>query len=120
MPLIKCPDCGRDVSDVAPSCPQCGRPFGPSTKNPTISGVPAAAGPSAVQTIEKTGKTYKAAMALGSVGVIVGMLLMCVGTMGRAGGETGFSAGQGWGCAILSLGAVTYISGRLFGWWDHG
>jgi hypothetical protein len=24
--LIKCPDCGKDVSDVAPSCPNCGRP----------------------------------------------------------------------------------------------
>ncbi len=26
MGLIKCPDCGRDVSDAAPSCPNCGRP----------------------------------------------------------------------------------------------
>jgi hypothetical protein len=24
--LIKCPDCGRDVSDAAPACPNCGRP----------------------------------------------------------------------------------------------
>ena len=27
MPLITCPDCGREVSTVAPACPQCGRPF---------------------------------------------------------------------------------------------
>ncbi|PYQ59678.1 MAG: hypothetical protein DMF58_10800 [Acidobacteria bacterium] len=27
MPLVKCPDCGRDVSSAAPSCPQCGRPM---------------------------------------------------------------------------------------------
>ncbi len=26
MALIKCPDCGRDVSDAAPACPNCGRP----------------------------------------------------------------------------------------------
>ncbi len=26
MPLLTCPDCGRQVSDVAPSCPGCGRP----------------------------------------------------------------------------------------------
>ena len=26
LALIKCPDCGKDVSDVAPSCPNCGRP----------------------------------------------------------------------------------------------
>lgn len=29
MALIKCPDCGIDVSDAAPACPKCGRPAGP-------------------------------------------------------------------------------------------
>lgn len=28
MSLVTCPDCARKVSDQAPSCPQCGRPFG--------------------------------------------------------------------------------------------
>jgi hypothetical protein len=27
VPLIKCPDCGKDVSDLAPVCPKCGRPM---------------------------------------------------------------------------------------------
>ena len=27
MPLISCPDCGRQVSDSAPNCPQCGKPM---------------------------------------------------------------------------------------------
>src|SRR5687767_3057807 len=27
MPLIKCPDCGKSVSDAAPSCIGCGRPM---------------------------------------------------------------------------------------------
>src|SRR3712207_460283 len=26
MPVISCPDCGRDVSTLATSCPHCGRP----------------------------------------------------------------------------------------------
>jgi uncharacterized membrane protein YdbT with pleckstrin-like domain len=26
MPVIACPDCGRDVSPLAPACPHCGRP----------------------------------------------------------------------------------------------
>lgn len=26
MPLIQCPDCKKDISDSAPSCPHCGRP----------------------------------------------------------------------------------------------
>jgi len=28
MALLKCPDCGNDVSDQAPACPHCGRPLG--------------------------------------------------------------------------------------------
>ena len=27
MALTKCPDCGSDVSDLAPVCPKCGRPL---------------------------------------------------------------------------------------------
>ncbi len=27
MALVKCPDCGRDVSTAATACPQCGRPM---------------------------------------------------------------------------------------------
>ncbi|WP_026524721.1 zinc-ribbon domain-containing protein [Butyrivibrio sp. MB2005] len=27
MGLIKCPDCGKEISDLAPSCPNCGRPM---------------------------------------------------------------------------------------------
>jgi len=27
MALIKCPDCGNDVSTAAPACPKCGHPF---------------------------------------------------------------------------------------------
>lgn len=43
MPLTKCPDCGREVSTVAPACPQCGRPFLPLPllQPPATSGTPA-------------------------------------------------------------------------------
>lgn len=27
MPLITCPDCSKEVSDLAPACPSCGRPM---------------------------------------------------------------------------------------------
>jgi hypothetical protein len=30
MPLLTCPDCGRQVSDMAPACPGCGRPAVPA------------------------------------------------------------------------------------------
>ena len=31
MSLIKCPDCGNEVSDEAPSCPKCGKPIADKT-----------------------------------------------------------------------------------------
>jgi hypothetical protein len=33
MALIKCPDCGSDVSTEAPACPKCGRPIAPVKKS---------------------------------------------------------------------------------------
>lgn len=44
MALIQCPDCGRQVSDGAPSCPGCGRPI--ATQGPQV----------ALTTQGKTGK----------------------------------------------------------------
>src|ERR1044071_5122769 len=37
MPVINCPDCGREVSTLAPACPHCGRP------SPGMAGQPYAA-----------------------------------------------------------------------------
>lgn len=34
MALVKCGDCGRDVSDRAPSCPNCGAPIAASAQAP--------------------------------------------------------------------------------------
>ena len=53
MSLIKCPDCGRDVSSLAPACVGCGRPFesaagGPNDPRTAVStpvAAPAGAGP---------------------------------------------------------------------------
>lgn len=30
MPLVPCPDCGREISDTAPACVHCGRPMAPA------------------------------------------------------------------------------------------
>ncbi|MGL5303472.1 MAG: OB-fold protein [Aeromonas sp.] len=38
MPLIQCPDCNKEMSDTAPTCPNCGRPN--TTSTPAHSSVP--------------------------------------------------------------------------------
>lgn len=32
MALMKCPDCGKEVSDAAPTCPGCGRPMAETSR----------------------------------------------------------------------------------------
>jgi uncharacterized membrane protein YdbT with pleckstrin-like domain len=48
MALVKCPDCGRDVSTAATNCPQCGRPMAAVAAPP---GAPAAAPPGKEETL---------------------------------------------------------------------
>jgi uncharacterized membrane protein YdbT with pleckstrin-like domain len=40
MPVIACPDCGRDVSTLAPACPHCGRPSPAATAPILPAGLP--------------------------------------------------------------------------------
>lgn len=40
MPVINCPDCGRDVSTLAPHCPHCGRPSPAGTVPITAANAP--------------------------------------------------------------------------------
>lgn len=35
MPLISCPECGRQISTAAEACPQCGHPNRPATPAPS-------------------------------------------------------------------------------------
>ena len=37
MSLIKCPECGKEISDKAVACPQCGYPVGSDSTNTSIS-----------------------------------------------------------------------------------
>ena len=73
MALIQCPDCGRGVSDAAPTCPGCGRPL-------------AAAAPVIVQTTQgATGKfldpASNARSCLGCVAVL--FLLVVAGVLAQ-------------------------------------
>ena len=33
MAIIKCPECGKDISDMAKTCPTCGYPIGENPKS---------------------------------------------------------------------------------------
>ncbi|MCR4320178.1 MAG: hypothetical protein NUV74_07585 [Candidatus Brocadiaceae bacterium] len=64
MPLVKCPDCGKDVSSSAPNCLGCGRPM-------------AAFSSKAVQT-QRKGRKYEAG---GFVLILIG-IFVCFASAG--------------------------------------
>ena len=68
MPVIACPDCGNDVSTLAPACPHCGRPS-PAGTMPIMS-------PVATKAEETLWRGNPSAMKL--VGRVVGIVLILI------------------------------------------
>ena len=69
MPVISCPDCGKDVSTIAASCPHCGRPSPAGTSPIAASAVK----PLVEETLWKGSPSWK--LLLGKIVTIVVTLL---------------------------------------------
>jgi hypothetical protein len=115
MALVRCPDCGRKVSDRAVACPECACPIAGThnTEPPRPGATPHNTGPAwpDTQTIEQTGKGYK-------VQQVAAVLLMLVGMVGcMAGGEGRTGEFMG---ALMFAGVAWYVYARMGAWWHHG
>lgn len=96
MPLIKCPDCGREVSDQAPACVQCGRPIG---------------GPSEVRDKDRQEAAYLESK--GVLSIVGGMILFAL-VKGELFGRGTFPMVIA--CLSVALcvcGAIWFMQGRL-------
>ncbi len=96
MALTNCPECGKQISERAAACPECACPLTPPP-------LPA----NDVQTIEQTGKQFKA-------GLLVGAALVAVGQGACLMGEGGTGMG------ITLVGFVVILASGVLGWWHHG
>lgn len=107
MALIHCSECGRDVSDRASSCPQCGNPIAGRI-------VTTMSHPADVQTVEATGKSWKAMQAFG-VGVILVGTFACMRSISESSEDGGVVS------ALFLLGGFgLFAMGRIGAWWNHG
>lgn len=114
-----CDHCGNPCAPDAPMCPKCGHPFASVIHAPQ-----AAAGPGAppvivhpakeVQTIEKTGKKWKAWMLVGAATSILSVPVCIVG------GAEDLSELSGFGGLGIATGLVIFIGARIGAWWYHG
>jgi len=102
MTLIRCPDCGAQVSSEAKACPKCARPVVSTSGK-------------AVQTIEVTGKHWKWLQLVGTVLMLGGFFTFCALPAHGPGG--GVLLGT---LVVAFLGAVLLLWGRLGAWWYHG
>jgi ribosomal protein L37E len=96
MALIKCIECGNEVSDKASNCPRCGNPI--SAK---------------IQTIELTSKKWKMVK-------LISVLLIIIGSfMGFGNIDTGNELSMWVGFNILSIGFILLFIGKLGAWWTN-
>jgi len=105
MPLIECPDCGKKLSDAAPSCPECGRPMNQIAEK------------GGVQTVEQTAKKFKS-MQLGGMGLfVVGLYIMFALSDYE---DDNYKMTLILGCVLIFSGLGMYMFGRFKAWWHHG
>jgi hypothetical protein len=104
MALIKCPECGAEVSSNAEICPKCAYPIAGGGTTQAHGGK--------VQTVEQTSKRYKLQQLLSSL-LSIGSVVVMIGAQPdsgpRAFGELGFLVGLTW-----------FIVVAFKTWWHHG
>lgn len=105
MPLIKCPECGHDVSDQAFSCPSCGHPL--KSINQVTQQSPV--------TIEQTAKKWKWIKLISSIFIIIGLFIFFNGatTEGFQNIKTGL------GLSITFLAFIVFLVGKFGAWWTN-
>jgi hypothetical protein len=97
MALVKCPDCGKQVSELAPACPGCGRPMN---------------APGAIET-ERTAKQFKEMQLFAGAAFFLGLLILVFGGF-NAGGATVM------GALLVAGGMLFMIIAKTGAWWRNG
>lgn len=99
MSLIKCPECGKEISDKAIMCPSCGNPIQPTNvkteENFNVE---------IKQTNKKWKKLHLLAIIFFFFGIVAGV------------------SGKFWSFGILSLfiSVIIEMISRVGGWWTNG
>ena len=122
MALIACPECTKEISDKALSCPHCGNPavsLPAVDEGPTI--VTDAQGhammietPTRVATARGDAITTEATGKGPKLLQLIGGLMFGVGLIAQFGGFSPVMA------VIALIGLGVHIIGRASAWWSHG
>jgi hypothetical protein len=113
MALIKCPECGNEVSSVAASCPKCAYPIASAPiKDKTV-------------LIEQTSKHIKrqkaivAGMIFGGLGVNI-IFVNCLASSQTSTQYVFYGIASSLGLLVLIIGIISGIVIKINSWWHHG
>lgn len=105
MAIIKCSECGNQVSSKATACPHCGAPVAAAAVEAEHAGAP-------LTTVQETSKKLKLHIIIASVVFWAGVLWAIVEF------QADESPGFAWLVLVL-IGLVWYIATRARIWWHH-
>lgn len=103
MPLIKCPECGKEISDKAFACPNCGNPS--KEEKPIL--------------IEQTRKKYKKVQLVSVLILLVGFFLFLKGQFSVFSGGNLINATSGFGFFIILIGIAIGMVSKIGAWWNN-
>lgn len=94
MALIKCSECGKEISDKAETCPSCGNPINKTPEvNKTVE-------------IEQTNKKWKKRRIWGLIFLFGGLIVM--------------SQSLGLGILLIFIAIIIGITANVGAWWTNG
>lgn len=112
MALIKCSECGREVSDKAESCPQCGAPI--------ASALEAEAAGAKLRTIQQTSKKLKTHIVIAAILFWGGLIWILLGMRSATSAGVPPSRVISVVASLMMLaGLVWYLVTKLRIWWHH-
>ena len=94
MALVNCPECGKEISDKAKSCPNCAYPI-------------------QAVTVEATAKKWKGIKLTGGILVPVGLVIVF------ATKDNPTIGGLVFGGLLTLFGLILYVVGGVGKWWHH-
>jgi hypothetical protein len=108
MSLIACPECAREVSDKAPSCPNCGSPIASAQEHRSI-GVQ-------LTTVQTTSKRLKSHILIAAALFWGGILwaMSAAGAAASGGGGTTMTPSL-----LIFAGFTWYVVTKFRIWWQH-
>jgi len=103
MALIKCPECGRDVSDSASSCPNCGHPISRVDKNLVQ-----------IDSAPRKRKKYRVRLLIFTPIFFIGLILSMIwGFSAISGGKGGMF---GFWLFVAFVGFIGMVASAIGGW----